>query len=270
MSTDSSKLIYYYQTFSSLGPLVALPLNNVVVYVCSLHFGQDSVTKAPYLHLNDYPPDTFTDLWSDLEAASQSGIRIMAMLGGAGLAYGSLFNDFSTYYRLLWAFLQSYPFIRGIDLDVEETVRLEDIQRLIRILHEDFGGEGREFTITLAPLVGSITDDGPGLGGFCYKTLLDSPEGEYIDWFNVQTYGCYTQDTYQSMVKNGYRPEQLVMTMLGNEYTPKTFPTALTEIQKIKAEYPTVAGCGLWEYGDTTVSPLLWGDKLADILGEPS
>jgi len=263
MSTDSSKLIYYYQTFSSLAPLA--PLDNVVVYVCSLHFGQDPDTQAPYIHLNNHPPDTFTDLWPDLEVASQSGIRIMTMLGGAGTAYGVLFSDFATYYKLLHTFLQNYPVIRGIDLDVEETVSLTDIKRLIQRLHDDFG---ESFTITMAPLAGSLIRDSPGMGGFSYKHLIESPEGKSISWFNVQCYGCYTEDTYMKMVENGYRPDQLVMTMLGDEFTKQTLGKAVTEIKGVTLSYPTMAGCCLWEYGDTTVPPILWGKELEAILCE--
>ena len=96
MSVTSRKIIYYYQTFSSLIPLVHEKLENVVVYVSSIHFGKNSVNSKPYIHLNNQTPDIFPDLWLETELASCSGIKIMTMLGGAAGAYDELFSDFNT------------------------------------------------------------------------------------------------------------------------------------------------------------------------------
>ena len=75
--------------------------------------------------------------------------------------------------------------LQGVDIDVEETVRLEDVQKLITKLDEDFG---RQFILTMAPLAGSLAADEPGMGGFCYKDLWNTPQGQRINWFNGQFY----------------------------------------------------------------------------------
>ena len=265
MIFNDNKIIYYYQTFTGLQPLIQQNLPNVHIFVSSLHFGTDSASKAPYIHLNNKPPDAFPALWKEVTLAHGKGMSIHVMLGGAGSAYQVLFSDFDTYYGLLRTFLQKYPFIQGIDLDVEEGTHLADIQRLIRQLHTDFGSQ---FVITMAPLASSLMGDGPGMGGFSYKRLLNSPEGQRIAWFNVQCYGCYTLDTYHAMVANGYPATKLVLGMLGSAYTNKTLFGAMEQLREVHSRYLDMCGTFLWEYGDTPVSPILWG-CLVKLVFEP-
>ena len=70
------------------------------------------------------------------------------MIGGAGGAYNYLFSDFEIYYKLLYDAINKYP-IDGIDLDIEEPVKLNDVKMLIRRIRKDFG---RNFIISVAPI----------------------------------------------------------------------------------------------------------------------
>ena len=68
------------------------------IFMSLVHFGNDD---NRYIHLNDYPPDNFifNELWQELEIASQKGIKIILMVGGAGGAFQNLFSNFDTYYE---------------------------------------------------------------------------------------------------------------------------------------------------------------------------
>ena len=256
-NTNNNKIIYYYQTFSSLTPLIEEELNNVYVYVSSLHFGKD--IRGSYLNLNNTSPDSQVDVLEDLEKASIAGITILVMLGGAGGAYGALFSDFNYYYVLLYNFLKKYPFIQGIDLDVEEVTSIEDIEKLVNQLDKDFG---TDFIITMAPIESAMSSDSPGLGSFSYKELYHSSVGNRINWFNVQCYNLFTEDVYSSIIENGYPVEKITFGMLGDNVNPNNFPAAVEEIKTTISKYPNMNGVCLWEYGDTRIDPLVWGKTI--------
>ena len=52
------------------------------------------------------------------------------------------------------------------------------------------------------------------------------------------------------MVKNEWKPEQLVMGMMSGQFTQKTFSNALQEVKKRYEKYPTMGGVFDWEYLD--------------------
>ena len=74
------KIIFYYQTFTSLKPI--LHKNTLVthIHLSSIHFGLD-VNKLPYIHLNDNNPDNkiFDNVWYEINKASKLGIKIILM-----------------------------------------------------------------------------------------------------------------------------------------------------------------------------------------------
>jgi len=302
--------VYYYaQTFetdpkthlptaSSLAPLFAdatlQRTDTLVVYLASLHFGATADEHAPYLHLNDTDVNALDIFFADVQhqcGLANCAVDIRVMLGGAGGAYTTLYSNYDVYYNLLKAFLLKYPFIRGIDLDVEETLddeqdkALAKIQTLVRMLHADFGSCGcspgrsavgtppqpppappprQSFAITLAPVGYSLTSQTSlGMGGFSYYDLYSSEEGSYISHFNVQAYGCYDFGTFQEMLRTGYAADRLVMGMLGDDFGSATpFVQAMTELQKIRSAHRTTKGAILWEYGDTHIDGVAWGQAV--------
>ena len=74
----NKRIIFYYQTFTSLKPI--LIQNSIVthIHLSSIHFGLDNLNK-PYIHLNDYCPDDikFKNVWKELEQAKNLGIEIL-------------------------------------------------------------------------------------------------------------------------------------------------------------------------------------------------
>ena len=240
------KTIYYYQSFIGLEKIFTHIQDIDVIIISSIHFGKD-LNKNPYIHLNDNNPNNviFNNLWQDTEKASVQGCKIMLMMGGAGGAYQELFSNYKEYYSLLVKLINEKPWITGIDLDIEEGVKLSDIQMLINNLRDDFG---TNFTITMAPISSTLISDGGSMAGFNYKELYNSKEGKYIHWFNTQCYDSFSMNTYDSIIKNGYSPEQIVMGMESGQFDQSTFKNALQEVNQIKKKYPKFAGVFDWEY----------------------
>lgn len=259
------RIIFYYQTFKtednkliSLDSILYEGTPVTHIHVSAIHFGRD-VNKDPYIHLNNRPPgDSYFDgMWVSVKQASSKNMKIIAMIGGAGGGYACLFSDFEVYYRLLCEFIKQRPFINGIDLDIEESCDINNIKKLINRIVSDFG---KDFIITVAPLQGSLEQDTPGMGGFCYKDLLKSTEGAYIDYINCQSYGSYTLDSLEQIIKNGYNTEQIVMGMIsGEEYS--------TELTKMYSKYGDhFGGVFIWEYFNATPTPLQWCKTVGSII----
>ena len=240
------KTIYYYQTFVGLNKLMNHIQDIDVIIVSSIHFGKDKNNKKN-IYLNDNIPydPIFNELWLETEKITAQGCTTMLMIGGAGLAYGELFSDFDTYYPLLKRLIVEKSWIRGVDLDIEESVSIENTKKLINQLVNDFG---KEFIITMAPVSSSLIEDGGSMAGFNYKELYNSSEGNYIHWFNTQCYYSFSYETYDSIIKNNYPPEKIVMGMESGQFNKSNFNLALEEIKKINDKYPSISGVYDWEY----------------------
>ena len=238
------KIIYYYQTFVGLDKILNDPKTVVThIHLSSIHFGLDDNAK-PYIHLNDNDPDDpkFNDLWDELREAKNKGIKIVLMVGGAGGAYGTLFGKKYTIYRnlLFDTILKHRDIISGIDLDIEEYVTLPDVKMLISDIVAEFGSK---FIISMAPVQDSVMNDDPGMGGFIYKDLIKSAEGQFINYLNVQCYGDFSMKTYETILNNDYQPEMINMGMLSSQ----DFPTILETVKEIRKKYK-LAGVYNWEY----------------------
>ena len=244
------RIIYYYQTFCGLQNILKYE-NPVVTHiiVSSIHFGINA-DVTPYIHLNNYSPfdNKFNKLWEELRQAHTKGIKIMLMMGGAGGAYKTLLSNFDIYYTMLKNIINKYDFICGIDLDIEENVKLDNVKIFKNKLDKDFG---KDFIITMAPVSSSLSNDHSGMGGFIYKKLFQSNEGMRINWFNGQFYGSYTFDIFNNIINNGYPANKVVMGMLSGNYDKKNFKNALMEIKKISDKYNNFGGVFDWEYCDS-------------------
>ena len=261
-----SKTIYYYQTFVGLHDLMDHAQDIDVIIVSSIHFGKDKSGKKG-IHLNDNLPENsiFNQLWLETEKLSAQGCTIMLMMGGAGGAYTELFNDFDVYYPLLKQLITTKSWIKGIDLDIEESVSIENTKKLIKCLIRDFGDN---FIITMAPVSSSLQKDGSSMAGFNYKELYESSEGKHIHWFNTQCYYSFSLETLESIVNNGYPPHKIVMGMESGQFTKDTFPQALKAIKDMKSIYPDLGGVYDWEYLNAppdTKDPSQWAKLMKEI-----
>lgn len=152
------------------------------------------------------------------------GVKVTGMLGGAApgsydcLAPGA--DKFDTYYPILRDTFKKYN-LAGIDLDVEQSVPLEDIENLITQLRTDFGDSDDQFALTLAPVASALLEEG-NLSGFDYVTL-EKEAGSKISWYNAQFYSgfgsVFPDDQYINITQyHGgiFHPRRLVAGVLTN------------------------------------------------------
>ena len=237
----------YYQTFKGLDKLIQKnPIPITHLHVSSIHFGLNNY--IPYIHLNDNDPDDkiFDNMWRQTEILANKGVKIILMIGGAGGAYTELFTNFDKYYSLLKKTLKDRPWIAGVDLDIEEKVSLDNVCLLINTLDNDFG---KDFIISTAPIAEALELNTPGLGGFIYKDLYNSPWGKRINYYNCQSYTEYSFDLYNSIIANDYDPSKIVFGML-DQSIKYEFPFILLTIKQIKDKYSKFGGVFIWEYFD--------------------
>ena len=114
-----NRIIFYYQTFTTLQPLLKKDTLVTHIHLSSTHFGYD-IDNKPYIHLNDDLPtaNKFIHVWKELEEANRLGINVILMLGGAGGAFNKLLSNFNVFYLLLVDTIKTYPFIKGIDFSI--------------------------------------------------------------------------------------------------------------------------------------------------------
>ena len=98
------------------------------------------------------------------------------------------------------------------------------------------------------------------MGGFIYKDLYSSLEGQKINWFNGQFYGNFSTNTYSAIIKNGYPENKVVMGMLSDNFLDdsillqlmpslgSSFEDALQTISAISKNYKQFGGVFVWEY----------------------
>jgi hypothetical protein len=239
-----SRVIYYYQTFTGLGPILHTDPDVTHIHLSSLHFGTES-DGQPYIHLNDlYPDDAqFDQVWSDLDQAVSIGIKVLVMIGGAGGGFQSLFDNYEVGYQQLKTMLQEHRCISGVDLDIEEPVSLDNVKRLIGDIMTDFP----DYLLSMAPLQGSLEQDIPGMGGFVYKDLYLSPEGAYIDYFNGQFYSDFSVQAFDQVVLNGYPADKVVMGSMSGSGSYDVVQTLADKYQ--------FGGVFSWEY---SITPEYW------------
>ena len=252
-----ARIIYYYQTFCGLDKILVKNTPVTHIHLSSVHFGLDDKLQQ-YIHLNDDSPydSKFNNVWVDIDKADKLGVKIILMIGGAGGGYSSLFSNFDIYYDLLYRLIKDKPSIKGIDLDIEETVKIENVQMLINKIVKDFG---EEFIISFAPIESSLEEDNNGMGGFCYKTLLNSDEGKYIDYFNCQFYEDYSLDAYNKVINNDYKSEMIVMGTMN----PNVFDTIAEVYNAYKNKF---GGVFLWEYMFASTDQQKWAKEVDSIL----
>jgi hypothetical protein len=167
---------------------------------------------------------------------------------------------------MLYDTLKSLPFIKGIDLDIEESVSIINVKKLINSIVYDFG---KEFIISMTPLGSSLAIDEPGLGGFIYKDLFNSPEGSFIHYFNCQCYYNFDSEIFNAIVDNGYPPNKIVMGMLSSQYNQNTKLTIFSEIQSIINKYPNFGGVFDWEYFNAYPSDNGWSLDMGSAMKTP-
>ncbi len=278
----NKRVIYYYQTLTDLSPVINNLNPNTQkpfatdIMLSAFHLG--NMSDGTLIHLNRLPPDdpSFNTVWQQLGQLQSMGVSVHMMLGGAAQgSYSSLFGNFSTFYPVLRQTIQNHK-LNGIDLDVEESVSLSNIEMLINQLRSDFGSG---FQITLAPVATDV-EGGGGLSGFNYGQLFHDV-GTQINWFNVQFYsgfGSLSSTTdYDNAVSHGFPPNKLVAGMLGSANDGSGFVdmnTVANTVKQLVAEHPDFGGVDCWQYFDAMpggqTNPQQWSSLMSQTMGTNS
>ena len=272
-AATSKRTVVYYQTQYSQGStgtyVSPLPLAGRAtdVLVAAIHLDANSV-----VHLNDHPPEhsRYTQMWKDLATLQSRGVNVIGMLGGAAPgSFQRLQNEFGTYYPLLRDLVRKYH-LNGIDLDVEESVSLASIERVIDALKTDFGSG---FIVTLSPVASALWGGG-NLSGFNYEQLYRD-RGSKISWFHGQFYNGWgsasSTANYDRIIGRGLIPaNKVVMATLtnpangGSGYVSIT--TLRSTVKSAIAKYPTFGGVAGWEYFNSlpggTAAPWQWASEV--------
>lgn len=283
--SPSPRLILYHQTHHTpagahvpLLPLLSTPLTHLIL--AALHLNPHPTT--PTITLNDHPPSHPRNhtLLADLATLRASGIKILALLGGAApgtfAALDGPTSTFEPHYALLHAFITSAR-LDGLDLDVEEPMSLPGIVRLIDRLRADFGPA---FLITLAPVAPALLSRDPrhNLSGFDYAAL-DAARGGDIAWYNAQFY-CGWGDAgapagYLALVAAGWAPARVVLGVLTSARNGGGFvemerlaETVLGIAEKTGGGWGGVMG---WEYFNAEPKgegrPWEWAEVVGGLVG---
>jgi hypothetical protein len=141
----------------------------------------------------------------------------------------------------------------GLDLDVEESMTLAGVIRLIDRLKADFG---EDFLITLAPVAAALMSDNPrhNLSGFGYEAL-EVMRGRQIAWYNTQFYCGWGDlsktDGVDLLVARGWPAEKIVLGLVTNPGNGSGW-VPLEILQEVlitlKNRYPQLGGVMGWEY----------------------
>ena len=265
------KIIYYYQTFCGLDSILHPNTQVTHIHLAAIHFGYNKDKDGinyPYIHLNNYSPEDpkFNQVWNQLRDAKKLGIKIVLMIGGAGTAYQMLFSNYDVFYGLLKETINNnIDIIDGIDLDIEESIRLSQIRTLINDIDEEFG---KDFIISMAPVQFTMENPNePGMSGFKYSQLFKTYEGQRINYFNVQAYSSYSCNSLETIVNNGYPVEKIVMGML----TGQDYQNIKSELSNMIKKYRlNFGGVFIWEYYDAPPKgisdPGEWSKEMFNII----
>ena len=261
-----SKIIYYYQTMTDLTPVYINTIYTTHIHLSSIHFGYNS-DNTPYIHLNDDNPydNKFDTMWNQLNIAKTKGIKIILMIGGAGCAYGALFSNYNLFYPMLLKLINDKYCIGGVDLDIEEECNMNDVIQLICDISRDTKNLPN-FIISMAPVSGDMVETKSlysdvmsmiryndsyndsykphtDLYDWTYKDLYNTPEGQRIDYFNVQAYdGDFNKNTFNNIVANGFPAHKIIMGCTGQQFSNwTTYYNIINSIDHI-------GGVFLWEY----------------------
>jgi hypothetical protein len=253
-----NKIIIYYQTFCGLEKIYNNSNPMVThIHLAAIHFGE--INNKTYIHLNDNNPNDpeFDDVWEDLIKCKQRGIKIILMVGGAGGAYEYMFSNtknYNTCISLLYNLINDKKdLFDGIDLDIEESIGLDNTMNLLIDLNSSLPST---FLITMAPISQSLENNIDGLGGFKYSDILNSQLKNRISYLNCQFYNYdvfyyyddfFTYDTlydaYNKCINNKVSRKMLV---IGIDYIDAEYYPSLEQI----IDKGKISGVFFWEYNN--------------------
>jgi Peptidase A4 family len=289
-TTVSPRTVVHWQTDASLAPLIYIPLATgklrpkLYVLVGTIHLGTNA-DNTFYIHLNNYSPDdnTLKALWEEVKTLQFYGVKVLGRLGGAednsfkdlAIPCDGQTDNFEAYYALLQNMIDTHQ-LDGLDLNVEQSISQDSINRIIDRLSSDYGDE---FIITMSPVASDLySTSGEGnLSGFSYVTL-EKTRGKKISWYNAQFYygGQTMKNTtnYENIISKGvFPPSKLVAGVLTGSGTDAPLTTLETVLPELMKKFPNFGGVAGWEYSGSNPRPVAapweWFLTIQDILSTP-
>jgi hypothetical protein len=277
IATSHRVVIHYRTQFDGTRFVSPLSLVDQNAKVSDLIVGTFTLEDSGAVLLNGEPlyADKFAPLWADLGRLQAAGVRVLGLIGGSTTgSYQRLDTQYDRYYPLLRTALTRYR-LDGVDLDVNESMSLAGIERVIAALHADFGDT---FAITLAPAGGALSG-GDDPAGFDYEQLYRD-QGSRITWFNLQLYdgsgSLERPDDYDAVATRGLVPPQKLvaetLTNPANGSAGYVEPSTLNAvIRELTARYLDFGGVGGQEYWNAlpggNAAPWLWPQDVAGAQG---
>jgi hypothetical protein len=290
-TTVSPRTVVHWQTDASLTPLVYIPLATgklrpkLYVLIGTIHLGTNK-DGTFYVHLNDSSPDddAFNALWEEVKTLQFYGVKVLGRLGGASDgSFGDLAipdkdqtDNFEAYYALLRKVIDTHH-LDGLDLDVEQPISQDSINRIVDRLSSDYD---HKFIITMSPVASALSGGG-NMSGFDYEKLEKS-RGRKISWYNAQFYdnwGSMSNTTdYGKIIDRGvFPPSKVVAGVLTadgpNDHNDASLETLRTVLPELMRKYPRFGGVAGWEYYGSAPRPVAapweWFLAIQDILSTP-
>ncbi|QRD87274.1 glycoside hydrolase superfamily [Aspergillus flavus] len=211
-----------------------------------------------------------------LKDPAVAGLKVLAMLGGS--CPGSFIvldedESFQECYKTLYDMLVKYKF-DGIDLDIEEPISQNGINRLVDRLRADFGPN---FIITLAPVATALQGKAH-LSGFDYLRF-EGERGDKINFYNTQFYNGWgsleTTKDYDAIMAMGFPPSRVLPTLLTHRNNGTAgfieFDKLRPVLIELRLRYPYLGGVAGWEYFNSDPGgqemPYQWSVLVARALG---
>lgn len=254
LNTRTHRIAFYYQTFTQEHNCLRDMDQRVTdLYIASIHFGSDPVTKKPYMHLNDHPPSYFRKMLDDLDMLHHT-CRVHLMIGGAGGGLAPLIYKSNIYMPMLQSFLRFNNRITGINIDVEEpNVSTEQVCVLLKSLNEKFRG----YELSLSPIVSPASSESSSLADrtttpprFSLHEFGARPESKLVRTYLLQMYSNFNNEALEEFVEQHQLSYSSVLVgTLSNQ-----FRDGLHLLQSlytdILSEHPDLGGAFDWEMFD--------------------
>ena len=199
---QNKKIIFYLNTYKNKNKIYDS-------FATHIHFGTFHFSNLK-LYLDKKNPNDlyFNEMWFDLGMSTEKNIKCIMVLN---VKYMDI--DYKYYYKILSEFIKSNNIIKGIDLDVENKISLENIKILISDIKRDFP----DLLISISAIgysmcVNDIDTDYYYEKEWSYSLFNKSIEASYIDYYNCAfNEDDFTIDSFQAMIDNGFIPDKIVM-----------------------------------------------------------
>jgi hypothetical protein len=222
-------------------------------YANSIHLG-NFIYNLNNLYLNDLSPfdNNYDDMWFDLGIASEKNINCVISISFDNIFDGNHNNNnnYHLFYKTLCELLiDKKEIIKGIDMDVENKISLDNINMFINDIKRDFPNLLLVISsIGYSMCVMDINTIYENEKEWSYILFNNSPEGQMIDYyccnFNEDN---LTLDSFQDIIDNGFLPNKIVLGCFSMYF--KDYDNYF-ELNSIRHKYPNIGGTFIKYYDD--------------------